>query len=179
MLAVLSVDGAPSQLCDDTPDTVALEFDTDGAPTHRCRACGEELTATVDGFETESGESTCAAFEPAEDTHQNTDSDTSGGPHDPERIPLSWCNSAAVRTDESDDSVTVSVSVGDPRGAFTLTIRRIPDDVDSDLAGQLIMHVPYADQPSPHMDLSPLHHGTYVVGAYGGTRRLRSVPPAA
>jgi hypothetical protein len=179
MLAVLSVDGVPSELGDDTPDTVALEFDTVGAPTHRCRACGEDLVATVGGFETGSGETTCTGFEPADDTNPNAESDTAEGPHDPERIPLSWCNSAAVHTDESEDSVTVSVSVGDPRGAFTLTIRRIPDDVDGELAGHLVMHVPHADQPSPHMALSPLHQGTYAVGPLGATRRLRSVPPAA
>jgi hypothetical protein len=71
-----------------------------------------------------------------------------------------------VYTDESEDSVTVSISVGDPRGAFTLTIRRVPDDADSDLAGQLIMHTPHATQSTPHLELTPLHDGTFVVGPY-------------
>lgn len=101
------------------------------------------------------------------------------GPHDPERIPLSWCNSAAVHTDESEDSVTVSISVGDPRGAFTFTIRRVPDDAEGDLAGRLIMHTPYTGEPMPHAALTVLHEGTHVVGTYAPTRHLRSVPPAA
>ncbi|MCE7007084.1 hypothetical protein LWC34_30280 [Kibdelosporangium philippinense] len=175
MFAVLYVDGEPIGLSSDSPEAVSLEFDADAALTHRCRACGEELTQTVDGYENESDGAVCSDFEPISDT----DPDYGHGPHDPERIPLSWCNSAAVHTDESEDSVTVSISVGDPRGAFTFTIRRVPDDVDSDLAGHLIMHTPYPSEPAPHMDLTPLHDGTYVVGHYMPARRMRSVPPAA
>jgi hypothetical protein len=167
MFAVLYVDGDPAELSDDTPDTVRLVFDTDYGPRHRCRACGEELIETNDGYETESGEATCADFQPLTDTDDET------GPHDPERIPLSWCNSAAVHTNESEDAITVSISVGDPRGAFTFTIRRIPDDTDSDLAGRLVMHTPHASDPLPHMELTPLHDGTHVVGRYP-TRRLQA-----
>lgn len=174
MFAALFVDGDPAEWPEDTPETVSLVFDTDYGPTHRCRACGEPLIETTDGYETESGESICIDFQAVTDT----DPDDGEGPHDPERIPLSWCNSAAVHTDESQDSITVTISVGDPRGAFTFTIRRIPDDTDSDLAGRLIMYTPYAGQPLSHMDLTPLHEGTHVVGPYP-TRRLHSVPPAA
>lgn len=65
------------------------------------------------------------------------------GPHSRERIAPSWVNCAGMSTDEKDDSVTVSISVGDPRGAFTFTVRRIPDNAESDLPGRLILHVPY------------------------------------
>ncbi|MFD2414809.1 hypothetical protein [Amycolatopsis pigmentata] len=128
------------------------------------------MTESPDGYETASGEATCADFEPVGEI----DPDSGEGPHDPERIPLSWCNSAAVHTDESEDSVTVSISVGDPRGAFTFTIRRVPDDVGSNLAGHLIMHTPYAGQPLPHKELTPLHGGTFVVGPYAPARHLRA-----
>lgn len=175
MFAALCLDGTPSELYDETPETVTLEFDADGAPTHRCRACGEELIETADGYETTSGEDTCPDFEARTDT----DPDDGEGPHDAERIPLSWVNSAALHTSETEDSVTVSISVGDPRGAFTFTIRRVPDDADSDLAGRLIMHVPYPGQPLGHAELTELHDGTHVVGPYVPARRLRSVPPAA
>jgi hypothetical protein len=170
MFAVLYVDGTLAELSDDIPDTVSLEFDTGTAGTHRCRACGEELAESFTGSETESGDTLCSAFEPATDT----DPDYGEGPHDPERMPLSWCNSAALHADESEDSVTVSISVGDPRGAFTFTIRRVPDDADTDLAGHLIMHTPYAAQPTPHMDLTPLRHGTHVVGSYPGHEPWKS-----
>lgn len=53
--------------------------------------------------------------------------------------------------------MSVSVSVGDPRGAFTFTIRRRPD------TGALLLHVPYAGEPMPHARLTELHPGTYEV----------------
>ncbi|UJW32618.1 hypothetical protein L3Q67_02170 [Saccharothrix sp. AJ9571] len=159
MLAALTVDGTPADLPDDPPETVTLELGIDAA-THRCRACGSELHETTHGYEDEFGGTLCPDFEPPDDI------DSGEAPHDPERVPVSWCNSAAVHTDEAEDSVTVSISVGDVRGAFTLTIRRVPDDADNHLAGHLIMHTPYATQPSPHMELTPLHDGTYVVGSY-------------
>jgi hypothetical protein len=166
MFAALYVNGDPAGLSDDTPDTVSLEFDTDATPTHRCRACGEELTETTDGYVTDSGYTACVAFQPATDHDPGGDSDLTEGPHDPERIPLSWCNSAAVHADESQDAVTVSISVGDPRGAFTFTIQRVPDDVTGDVAGHLIMHTPYPGEPLPHMDLTPLRDGTHIVGQH-------------
>jgi hypothetical protein len=93
--------------------------------------------------------------------------------------PLSWCNSATIHADEVEDSVTVAISVGDPRGAFTFIIRRVPQDVKSDLAGQLIMHVPYIGESRGHMELTPLHEGTYAVGSYTATGRKPYVPAAA
>jgi hypothetical protein len=158
MFAALYADGLPLELSEDLPGTVSLDFDSETA--YRCRACGEELIETTAGLCTDSGESVCPDYDPGE----SPDSDSWDGPHDPERVPLSWCNSAAVHADESEDSVTVSISVGDPRGAFTFTIRRVPDDVDGELAGQLLLHVPYGEMCSPHVPLTVLHGGTYVVG---------------
>lgn len=73
------------------------------------------------------------------------------------RFPLSWCNSANIRQDPDDDAVHVSISVGDPRGAFAMTIRRLDD-------GSLVMHVPYPGESMPHMKLTDLHPGTYRIG---------------
>ena len=86
------------------------------------------------------------------------------GPHVPERAPLSWVNSAAIDADDKDDSVTVSISVGDPRGAFCFTVRRIPDHAESHLAGRLLMHLPYPGHPLPHEPLTEHHPGTYLIG---------------
>lgn len=44
--------------------------------------------------------------------------------HVAEPMPLSWCNSAAIRLDEGRDTVTVTISVGDPRGAFAMRVER-------------------------------------------------------
>lgn len=77
-----------------------------------------------------------------------------------EHVPLGWVNSAGMEFNESGDSVTVSISTGDPRGAFGMTIRRTDD-------GKLIMHVPHPGEPFAHEELTELHTGTYRVGHHG------------
>jgi hypothetical protein len=74
-----------------------------------------------------------------------------------EQEALDWCNSAAIRLDEADDAVHVSISVGDPRGAFVMTVRRLPD-------GTLIMHLPYPESGMLHRPLTKIHEGTYQIG---------------
>lgn len=71
--------------------------------------------------------------------------------------PLDWFHSAGVFTSSEEDRVQFAISLADPRGAFVVTIRRLPD-------GRLIMHVPHEDMPSPHMPLSELHPGTFEIG---------------
>lgn len=139
---------------------VAVNEDGD-ASTHRCAECNEtssdpdydevcpELdTRTVDL-------ETCELVEDPDDPAEG---------HAWDAIPHAWLNSAGISFNDSDDSVTVTVSVGDPRGAFALVIRRVPDDADSKLAGKLIMHVPYPGESMAHMPLRRLHEGTYIVG---------------
>lgn len=79
------------------------------------------------------------------------------GNHRIEDAPLSWLNHAGVSFDESEDSVTVSISVGDPRGAFAFTVRRTPD-------GKLIMHTPYPGEGRPHVETRELQPGTLAIG---------------
>lgn len=159
MSSVLYVDCDEPRSVEDDTVRVSLEFDTDDAGTFRCRACGDVLIETASGCESESGERLCPDYVPTDDDAP----DVEGGPHDPERLPLSWINSAAIDADELGDSVTVSISVGDPRGAFTFQIRRIPDDVDGDLAGRLVLHMPHPGETSPHRELTQLHAGTCVI----------------
>lgn len=85
--------------------------------------------------------------------------------------PLSWCNSAAVTLTHEQDEVQVSISVGDPRGAFVMSVRRIPamHDADGnvtnpDLAGRLMLYVPHPEQGFLHMPLTLHHDGAYVIG---------------
>lgn len=61
--------------------------------------------------------------------------------------PLGWCNSATIGLDPADNAVHVSISAGDCRGAFALTIRKLPD-------GSLVMHLPYVGMPAPHMRMT-------------------------
>src|SRR5262249_39058457 len=63
-----------------------------------------------------------------------------------ERAPLGWVNSATIHLDREDDAVHVLISVGDPRGAFAMTVRRLQD-------GRLVMHVPYPGEGMSHMPL--------------------------
>jgi hypothetical protein len=68
-------------------------------------------------------------------------------------------NSASINFDDDHMECTVTISVGDPRGAFAMTIRRLND-------GKLILHVPHEAEPLPHMPLHKLHEGTYeILGA--------------
>lgn len=63
-------------------------------------------------------------------------------------------NSAAI--DWMGDDLTVTISTGDPRGAFGMTVRRLPD-------GRRILHVPHPSN-AHHETLTELHPGTYLIG---------------
>jgi hypothetical protein len=145
MYSTLTVDGDESQFIDDDAH-VAVAFPGSDA-THRCATCGEDLTETTQGYESELTGGTCPC----------ADDDA----HDAEPVPLSWVNSAAILTDDGEDSVTVTISVGDPRGAFCFTVRRI---ADGDLVGRLVLHTPYPGECMPHRPLTQLHPGTFVIG---------------
>lgn len=72
---------------------------------------------------------------------------------------LSWLNSAAIVLDYERDEASVSLSVGDPRGAFVFTIRRRPD------TGELLLHVPCPGEGLPHMPIQELRPGAYRIGS--------------
>ena len=76
--------------------------------------------------------------------------------YDQDPGPLDWLNSARITTDPEDDAVRCSVSVGDPRGAFVFTVRRLPD-------GRLVIHVPHPGESLAHVETSQLHEGTLLV----------------
>lgn len=78
--------------------------------------------------------------------------------HEWESLPLSWLNSAGIEVSQSNDRVQLNVSVGDPRGCFTMELRR------SDTHG-LLMHLPHEGMSAPHVPLRELHPGTYVLGS--------------
>ncbi len=155
MFAGLTIDGTAVNSLDED-STIELTFATD--TEFRYAACGADLVETPGGFDDDNGDRNCSAYLP-----DGPDADGTG-PHEPERVSLSWCNSASIRTDETDDAITLSLSTGDPRGAFTVTVRRVPDDANSPLAGRLLLHVPYPGEPMPHEPLHPLHPGTFVIG---------------
>lgn len=70
--------------------------------------------------------------------------------------PLDWLNSARIVADRSEDAVHCLVSIGDPRGAFCFTVRRLPD-------GRIVIHTPHPGEGMAHMETRQLHPGTLEV----------------
>lgn len=77
--------------------------------------------------------------------------------------PLSWLNSAKITADRADDAVHLSVSVGDPRGAFVITFRRGRN-------GELLISVPSeADNAGAcHEHVRELDDGLLIVTNHDG-----------
>lgn len=189
--AVLSVNGEdPRDRMIETDDDVSIRLEFDASEyTLRCGPCGAALNedGTDDNGETEcpDGEETythdddeypdcgpdCAMDGTTDAVTGETVPYSGDNPdhylnvtraaHEPEPMPLSWVNSAGIHTDADGDSVTVTISVGDPRGAFAFTVRRVtPDDGEP----YLVMHTPYPGEGLPHMPLTRISDGTYRIG---------------
>lgn len=78
--------------------------------------------------------------------------------HEPEPVPLSWANSAAIDLDPEQDRISVRISVGDPRGAFVMTVERMDD-------GELRLSLPHPDHSLIHLPLTALASpGYYRIG---------------
>ena len=71
-------------------------------------------------------------------------------------MPLGWLNSASIVTDADDDAVRFFVSVGDPRGAFQFTVRRMP-------SGELLIQPPTTGDSFLHRPLRELFPGTLQI----------------
>lgn len=145
----LYIDGEIQEVPEDI-ERVQLEFDWDGDKL--CQQCFEPIEELIDTSEAEPE---------ARWYHNDTDIDSDHTP-EPETGPSSWCNSAFFEFDSEEDSVTVGISVGDPRGAFTFTIRRLPAEAED--GGRLVMHLPYPGGSWLHEPLTLLHEGTYLIG---------------
>lgn len=76
--------------------------------------------------------------------------------YEQEAGPLTWLNSARITVDQDEDAVHCLVSVGDPRGAFCMTVRRCSD-------GQIVIHLPHPGESMAHMPTKELHPGTLVI----------------
>lgn len=136
----LEIAGALAAHTLDEYGNVEMTFGDDGTI---CTGCGDLIEEYADGWRGEDdGETVCPDL----------------GTHNPGRIPLSWCNSAGIHPEPDGDSITVTLSVADPRGAFCMSIRRTED-------GRLLLHVPHPDEGWLHAPLAPVHPGTYAVGA--------------
>lgn len=84
----------------------------------------------------------------------SNDDAENGYPQEPG--PLTWLNSASITADPDEDAVHCVVSVGDPRGGFCFTVRRLTD-------GRLVIHTPYPGESMPHQETKHSHDGTLEV----------------
>jgi hypothetical protein len=167
---------------------VQVEGNYDDSYSHRCEHCNAPVDeeGTDESGETECPENSdgwahdddewpdCGPDCPLDGTDENglpavgsEDHYTreTFGAHSPVAPALDWLNSCAIDVDARDDSATVSISVGDPRGAFGMTVRRITPDEGRPY---LIMHTPYPGESWAHMPLAYVAEGTYRVQPYGG-----------
>lgn len=178
--ASVAVDGEVVDL--DDVQQVQVSFPAEDGAEARCRHCHETIEERSDGWYTD----------PLGNTGWDCEANDSG-PHEPETGPGTWCNSASIVVNDEEDSVTCTISVGDPRGAFGFAVRKVPAQPDRCLhcggpieegghghkhtdifqsctedaeptPERLILHVPYPGEGWAHMPLTLLHEGTYLIG---------------
>ena len=109
----------------------------------------DEVTSTHDeatGLTYDGGEVTARLSVPAAEE----------GSLAPSAEPLSWLNSARVTADRDEDAVHCVVSIGDPRGGFWFTVRRLTD-------GRIVIHTPHPGETMAHYPTADLHPGTLLV----------------
>lgn len=77
-----------------------------------------------------------------------------------EAAPLGWVNSASIELDAEADTITFTISVTDPRGAFTVNVHRLRD-------GSLYLMTPHPSDPLLHAPLREERPGVYEIGSFG------------
>lgn len=126
----------------------------------RCSACSEGFDTADDAEGLE-----CSDAAVCDDVDCPCDWSTDHGPaHRLTAAPLTWFHRATVVVDEMQDRVVVAISAEDPRGAFTMELRRIPDDAEHN-AGQLIMYLPYPGMPGAHTSLTQISDSAFILGS--------------
>ncbi len=76
--------------------------------------------------------------------------------------PLDWLNSARITTSKDEDAVHCIISVGDPRGGFCFTVRRLE-------SGEMLIHVPTPGEGMAHVEIKELHPGTLQLVHHDGS----------
>lgn len=142
------------------PGWLELSINDDNQlPKLRCSGCGEEADIANDEPCDGSG-NFVDCVDHGLDGEEGCDHCNGSGQieiHEWEPSPLAWCNSAAIHWDPSADRVTVTISVGDPRGAFAMEITRNSDN-------ELHLSVPHEHMSQPHMPLRERSPGWFKVG---------------
>lgn len=162
MFGSVSFNGDPlgDGMIDDVDGSLMVEFDWDSERVqYRCRWC-DAVFADEDAAEGDSClEAECSKGHDCDEVEE-PDEEECWFAHDlvEEDEPLSWVNSAGIHIDEEADQVDVTVSVGDPRGAFVMRLYRAED-------GKVRMEVPHPEQGFLHEPLREINpRGVYEVG---------------
>lgn len=160
MFAMLHYNGdAPeSMLEEDGHLTVAFDWEKD-RKQYRCWNCDTVFTDEEDAEDEECADTECSTghdcdeVEPTEEpcvfTHHLVE----------ETEPLSWVNSVGIHFNEEADQIDLSISLGDPRGAFVMRVYRTDKG--------LRMGVPHPNDSVLHLPLREINDGFYAVNEEG------------
>ena len=147
----LTVNGSPELLEDDDLNLTAAILEGGD----HCAHCGDTIAEYVTGWEHDTtGNRWCHDLtdeEAAED-----DDATAATP-----APTSPGNWAGVTIEPDEETTQVEISVGDPRGCFTMTLRRVHD---SEGRTHLFLRVPHPEDSTPHAPMREVYPGYYEIG---------------
>lgn len=165
MFAIARFNGDEPTPMLDEDGSLTVEFDWEAERVqYRCRKCDSIFPVEEDADDDPCLDSECIVHTGDENCD---DHGCEYAGHDlvSEEEPLAWVNSAGIHIDEENNRVDVSISVGDPRGAFVMRLYKDRD-------GGIYMEVPYPGEPWAHMPLAPVNEGSrgfYIVKPYGGS----------
>lgn len=138
--------------------SVTVEFPEAGV--FYCTECGETREDDSEPRNARCNASecqTCSGYGEVDGAECSTCEGDSLGAHAWQAERHSWLNHAGIAVDESDNSVTFSLSISDPRGAFTFNVWQADD-------GRILLSVPTPGEPGLHAPLKDLGFGKFQIG---------------
>ena len=146
----LTVNGSPKLLED---DDLNLTASIEGGDY--CAHCGESIAEYTTGWEHDTtGNRWC--YNLTDDEAAEDDDATAAAP-----APTAPGNWAGVTIEPDEGTTQVEISVGDPRGCFTMTLRRVRD---TEGRTHLFLRVPHPEDSTPHAPLREVYPGYYEIG---------------
>lgn len=121
---------------DDDNIDITAHIDDDA----RCAHCGEGLVEDDDAW--------------VHDHDISTDCDATPT----KRAPGNW---VGFTLDAERESTQVQISLGDPRGCLTMTVRKGVDPRTGEEC--MMLDVPHADDALPHVEIKHVYDGTFVI----------------
>lgn len=155
-------------------DTYGVEeFDVEGTEVSAralleeelpCKHCGEPI-AEYDGWVHDgTGNRWCEGITDAEASERRMKAEVYGSEmptaaEPGKSLPGNWIG---FSTNLEEESVSVQISVGDPRGCLEFTLRRWTDPETGEPS--LLLHCPHPGESTPHVTMTEHHPGTYRIG---------------